>query len=494
MKTIYYLMGIDVGTTNTKVGVYDSSGNEIILKKTRTPMILRGSGEAEFNPRSIWENLTRLIQQVPAECRNKVKAVSISSLAETVYPLDSNDSPLDNGIAWFDRRTIPQVEKVKSLLDSSLIRRITGLFPVWIYSLNKILWFRENKPELYQKTKLWLDNAGYIIFKLSGEKVIDYSLACRTMMFDVWEKRWSEKILDKFAIDVDALPEPVPSGTLVGNVSKRVSGETGLREGTLVVSGGMDHLCAALSVGVIEQGKILDSTGTTESIFLSIKDVKKVNYKATKQNFILANHVVKDTFCLLQGIYCGGLLFDWFLDKVLGNTTHKLLDKIKGEQNTPFFIPYLRGSDFGLMSGAIVGLKDFHDRDSIICSITETITFELKKMVESLEKIVDTSGWMVRSVGGGAKNGLLLGFKANLLKRRIEVPVNQEAACQGAALLAGIGSGLYKDEHQAVEETFKISRVYTPDPVEVEKIQIKYQKYCKILMKYREMEQDYTRR
>jgi len=441
-------MGIDTGTTYTKVGVYDPEGKEIILKKSSTPLVSRPSGEAEFNPASIWENLTWLIQQIPAQARDKVETVSISSFAETVYPLDSKDSPIDNGIAWFDRRTTPQDGKVKNLLGIIPIRKITGLFPAWIYSLNKILWFKENRPELYKKTKLWLDNAGYIIFKLSGEKVIDYSLACRTMMFDVWKKCWSEKILNKFDIDPRTLPRPVPSGTLVGKVSKEVSRETGLKEGTFVVSGGHDHLCAALSVGAIEEGRILDSTGTTECILVGLKRAKEVDERAIKENFILANHVAKSIFCLFQGIYCGGLLLDWFLDNVLKDKDYRILEEVKYGQDTPLFIPYLRGSDFGVMSGALFGLKDFHDRDSILCSITETIAFELKKMMDGLEKIMDkdTSGWVIRSVGGGARNKLLLRYKTNLLNKRIEVPVNQEATCQGAALLAGIGSGIYKDE------------------------------------------------
>lgn len=490
--SVPYLMGIDTGTTYIKVGVYDSEGKEVILEKSSTPSVSEVFGEAEFNPYSIWKSLTRLIQQVPAQVRDKVKAVSISSFAETVYPLDSKDRPLDNGIAWFDRRTIPQDEKVKSLLDSSLIRRITGLFPCWIYSLNKILWFREKRFDLYHKTEMWLDNAGYIIFKLSGKKVIDYSLACRTMMFDVWEKRWSKEILNKFDIDPRTLPEPVPSGTLIGKVSKEVSRETGLKEGTFVISGGHDHLCAALSVGVIEEDKILDSTGTTESILIGLKRAKEINERATQENFMLADHVVKDTFCLIQGIYCGGLLFDWFLDNVLKDKSYHILEKVEYGQDVPFFIPYLRGSDFGVMSGALFGLKDFHTRDSILCSIAETIAFELKKMMDGLERIMDkdTSGWVVRSVGGGARNRLLLRYKASLLDRRIEVPVNQEAACQGAALLAGIGAGVYEDEFEAIEKTFKVATVYSPQASEVEKSQIRYQKYCKALEKYKEIEKN----
>ena len=494
MNTTSYLMGIDTGTTYTKVGVYDPSGNEVISKKAPTPLISRASGEAEFNPHSIWEHLTRLIQRIPAQVLDEVEAVSISSFAETVYPLDSKDNPLDNGIAWFDRRTLPQNERVTNVLGIIPIRRITGLFPAWIYSLNKILWFRENEVELYQKTRKWLDNAGYIIFRLSGEKIIDYSLACRTMMFDVWQRTWSQKILDTFDVDIGTLPEPVPSGMVVGQVSKRVAVETGLREGTLVVSGGMDHFCAALSVGAVEEGRILDSTGTTECILLGLnkEKEKEIDERAIKEGFLFANHVAKDTFSLFQGIYCGGFLIDWFLNKVLKDTDYHVLDKIRYGLDAPLFIPYLRGSDFGVMSGALFGLRDFHNRDSILCSITETIAFEFKKMVDGLETIInkDTSGWVARSVGGGARSDLLLKYKANLLNKSVEVPINREATCQGAALLAGIGSRVYEDEHQAVKETFKVSRVFTPEPSEVEKSQIRYQKYCKALLKYKEIQKE----
>jgi len=494
MNNIFYLMGIDIGTTNTKIGVYDPDGRKLVLKESSTPIFSRSSGEAEFNPDLMWRNLCQIIQQIPAQIRNELGAVSISSFAETVYPLGFTGNPLDNGIAWFDRRTILQNEQIKNLFDPTLIRKITGLFPTWIYSLNKILWYRENKPDLWRKIKLWLDNAGYIIFKLSGEKVIDYSLACRTMMFDVWKKRWSKKILNAFDLNPNTLPDPIPSGTAVGKISRRASEETGLQESTLVIAGGHDHLCAALSVGAIEEGKILDSTGTTQTLVLGFKRAQEVDKRAIQERFILADHVAKDTFCLLQGIYCGGLLLDWFLNKVLKDKNYQVLEKVQYEQHSPLFIPYLRGSDFGVMSGALFGLKDFHTRNSIVNCIMETIAFELMRMMEGLEKIInkDTSEWVLRSAGGSARNNLLLKYKANLLNKRIEVPVNLEVACQGAALLAGIGSGLYANEVEAVKRTFKISRVYTPEASEVEKSHTRYLRYGKALERYKQIENKLT--
>jgi len=483
-----YLLGVDTGTTYTKVGIYDPSGKEVILKRSPTPAISVAYGGVEFNPDAVWKNLTKLIRSIPSEYRKRVKAVSISSFAETVYPLGLRDVPLDNGIAWFDRRTAPQNERVKSLFDPVSIRKFTGLFPAWIYSLNKILWFKENKPELYTKTKIWLDNAGYIIFKLSGEKLIDYSLACRTMMFDLWKRTWSDKILNKFEIDPAILPKPVSSGIKIGKIRKKAAKETGLDEGTLIVSGGHDHLCAALSVGAINAGIIQDSTGTSESILVGLKEAERIDSKLIEQNFILANHVIKDTFCVLQGVYCGGFLLDWFLSKILGDPTYRVLEKIECKKTAPLFIPYLRGSDFGLISGALIGLRDFHDRDSILCAILETMAFELKKMVDNLEKVMDITGWVLRSTGGGAKNETLLKYKTNLLGKNIEIPVNQEASCQGAAILAGIGSGVYKSAEEAVERTFKVSRVYSPQPSWMEYMQSKYQKYQKILENYGKIE------
>lgn len=488
MSSASYLMGIDVGTTYTKVGIYDFSGKRVLFKKTSTSIISHYRGEAEFNPNFIWKDLVQVIQGIPPEYRNRVKALSLSSFAETVYPLDSTGNPLYNGIAWFDQRTKPQNERVQKSLGISLVRKITGLFPSWIYSLNKILWFRENESRLYQNVRFWLDNGGYIIFKLTGEKIINYSLACRTMMFDIWEKKWSTKILNKFEIDVSTLPKPVASGIVVGKINKGASQETGLNQSTLVVSGGHDHLCAALSAGVIEKGKIQDSTGTTESILIGLKNAKEIDTEAAKQNFTLAYHVVKDTFCLFQGTYCGGLLLDWFLDKILGDVNYQIMEKIECDQNIPMFIPYLRGSDFGPMSGALLGLTDFHDRNSVLCCVVEAIAFELKRMVDSLEKVMDTSGWIVRSVGGGAKNEVLLRYKANLLNKQVEIPTNKEASCHGAALLAGIGAEIYEDGAEAVKKTLRISKVYSPEPSEVEKIQLKYQKYRKVAASYEEIE------
>jgi len=484
-----YLLGIDTGTTNTKVGIFDLDGREIALKKSPTPSVSKPFGEAEFNPDAIWENLTHLIKSLPERYRRKVKALSISSFAETVYPLDAKKRPLDNGIAWFDKRTVPQVEEVKKSFGSTAIRKITGVSPSWVYSLNKILWFREEKPRLYEKTKLWLDNAGYIIFKLTGEKVIDYSLACRTMMFDLWQKKWSEDILEKFHIDPATLPEPVPSGILIGKLTKKASEETGLNRETHVVSGGHDHLCAALSVGAIKEGKILDSAGSAECILAATKKTIEKDKLVTEKNFTMARHVVKDTFCFLTGVY-SGLLFNWLTHNLLKQKSYSIINKAQFKEKSPLFIPHIAGSRTGIMSGAIFGLKDFHTREHIIFSGMESIVFEVRKIVDGIERIIDrsTSSWKVRTVGGGAKNKLLLGMKASLLEKVVEIPVIKEATCHGAALLAGIGAGFYKDETEAVGKTFKISEVYNPDPELSKKLKEKYSIYCKIVEKYREIE------
>lgn len=489
-----YLMGIDTGTTRTKVGVYNLKGEQIAFEESPTPTVSVPSGGAEFNPRSIWENLASLIKKIPSPLLDNVRAVSIASFAETVYPLDSRGSPLDNGIAWFDLRTSPQNEQVERTLGTSVVREITGLSPSWIFSLNKILWFRENKPDKYSEIEKWLDNAGYILFKLSGKRIIDHSLACRTMMFDVKEACWSRRILDEFGIREDILPQPTPCGTPVGKVSKEASEETGLPESTLVVAGGHDHLCAAFSVGVIGKGSIQDSTGTTESILVALREdvdeISRLARVAQDKGFTIARHVVKDTFLLFQGMYCGGLLFDWFLKNVLNDADYSALEKVQYGENIPLFVPYLRGSEMGIMSGSLLGLKDFHKREHILGSITEAIAFELKKMVDSLEGLMDTSGWTVRSVGGGAKNKLLLQCKANLLDRDVEVSRSEEATSKGAALLAGMGCGAYKDEFEAVKQTLEISQIYKPEKAQAERIQKRYKKYCRVLAKYKDLEKE----
>jgi len=484
-----YLLGIDTGTTYTKVGIFNLHGRKIALKKSPTPLFLKPSGRAEFNPDAMWKNLSHLIKSFPSKHLDKVKALSISSFAETVYPLDAKRKPLDNGIAWFDKRTTPQVEEVKRFFDGITIRRITGVFPSWVYSLNKILWFREKKPNLYEKTKLWLDNSGYIIFKLTGEKVIDYSLACRTMMFDLWQKKWSKDIIEKFHIDPATLPEPVPSGISIGRLTKKASEETGLHRKTLVITGGHDHLCAALSAGVIREGKTLDSAGSAECILIATDEAREKDEPAIRENLTLARHVVKDRFCFLTGVY-SGLLFNWLIHTLFQQKSYKIINKTKFKEKHPLFIPYIAGSRVGIMSGAILGLKEFHNRESIISSIMESITFEVRKIVDGIEKVMGKPipSWRVRVVGGGAKNKLLLQLKASLLEKVVEVPVIREATCHGAALLAGIGAGFYKDETDAVEKTFRVSEIYNPDPELSKKLKEKYSIYCRMVEKYREIE------
>ena len=483
-----FLLGIDSGTTNLKVGVYDPAGNEIALRSHPTPVRTGPDGGAEFEPEAIWRALGSVLAHVPAAILRQVSAVSISSFAETVYPLDAQSRPLAAGLAWYDRRPVRETDELEQMLQEVPVRTITGLDLFWMLSLPKIQWFRHTHPDRYRSVRMWLDNAGYLLMRLGAEPAMTYSFASRTLLFDIWKSEWSQPILGAAGIPPETLPRLVPSGTCVGAVTAEGARATGLPRGARLVSGGHDHLCAALATGVTGSGQILDSTGTSCSVLAALETGGQAATAAARERFCLGRHVVPTAFYLLQGLVTGGYVLDWFVHQLTEFTETPDWTCLFARESDPFFVPYLRGSERGPSSAALVGLRDVHDGRRGLWAAVEAIAFEMRTLVAQLSRIVDTTGWVVRAVGGATKNPALLQAKADVLGRRIEVPAGREAACRGAALLAGVGSDAYADFDEAGRRTLRIGAVYEPDSERCALMERRYRIYRRLVQAYDDFE------
>ena len=313
------------------------------------------------------------------------------------------------------------------------------------------------------------------MLKLSGEYATDYSEACRTMCFNLLTKQWSEEMLRLIGVDEKQLPMAYPSGTVIGKVHQQASQETGLAMGTPVVTGGHDHICGALAVGVFQPGLALDSCGTSETLLLPLDTVNLTEELCQKER-IHGCHVAKEKYYMISGLYTAGVIIKWFQEQFLPDTltdNQKFQQVMDEARQTPsganglFFLPHFRGSSTTpidpLSRGTFVGLLSHHTRGHVLRAIIEGLCYEVRRLLEMLEQASGIATNQLRVIGS-ARNEFWLQTKAHILNKPLEVPTLTEGTSLGAALLAGIGIGIYRDERDAFQQVYRQGTIYEPNP------------------------------
>ena len=488
-----YLLGLDIGTTNCKAILFDVEKNKEIVYSRKMKTHYTKEGYVFFEPTEIWDSVCGLIQEVIAKASHplQVKGLSIASMAETGIPLDEKGKPIYHAIAWFDPRTKSQTQWWKDNFDPYKLYKITGLPLDYIFSVNKIMWIRENEPSIYKSIRKWLCIPDFIIYRLTGEYVTDYSIASRTMALDIRNRVWSSEILNVAEIDPAVMPPISPSGKIVGKVSSRASSETGLGRNTLVVTGGHDHLCGALAAGVYEEGQVLDSIGTSETILSVIKE-PALNKELFNFNLLCGCHVAKNRYYIAGGMPSAGLMLDWCKneftsekDKTKEKIYQWLTEKaeiIEAGSNGLFFLPHFRGSSTlyrdSASRGAFIGLREFHQKAHIVRSVIEGLCYESLSLIQVLESAL---GWKFSDLTALCKNDLWLKIKADVTGKTLRIPPNREPTALGAALLAGIGIGVYKNEVDALKKIDqKFKKIY-PNPKFSQRYQLLYREIYKAI-------------
>jgi xylulokinase len=348
--------------------------------------------------------------------------------------------------------------------------------PTPIFSLNKLLWLRDHEPDVLARMVRWLCVSDYIAFRLTGEQAMGYSLASRTMAFDLAHRAWSEALLAYAGLRPNHLPPPVPEGTRVGRV--KTPGETGLPEGLLVFVGGHDHVCGALAVGAFEPGVVLDSTGTTEAELVVLPEVR-AHLEAGDLSFSLGCHTARDRYYAIGSILGAGGLMGWVANLLwpreaaegrqaaLEALTHAAAESPIGA-NGLYLLPHLSGAGAPQRDpaarGVLAGLHLGHTRGDIARAAIEGMAIELRLLLETLAAYTGQAIARVVAVGGGARNPLWTQIKADVTGYAIAVPAHTEAVALGAAILAGIGAGVFRDERHAYAAMAPPSHPVPPDP------------------------------
>jgi len=469
------LIGIDIGTTSLKAAAYDQFGHPVARSQVRTPTYYPHPGWAYYQPDEIWNLVASLLREVIAaiETHYEIAGLAIASMAEAGVPLDKEGGWVYPIISWFDKRTQEQVEWWQAEVGPDRVFSITGLPLMPIWSLNKIMWLRSHEPSAYERMTTWLNMADYVTFKLSGVQATDYSLACRTMALDLETMSWSEDLIRLAGVRPELFPRLVSSGELLGYVTEQASKVTGLPAGTPVVSGGHDHLCGALAAGVIQAGDLLDSMGTSEALLMPL-DRPVLQPEIGRAGYAQGAHVVSNCYYIMGGLYTSGASVDWFMEQILPSDNRSYDALLTLAAQAPpgslgvFFVPHLRlGSPPHYdpkARGAFIGLSTDVNRSSLARALFEGLAYEAFLSMTTMAEMVKTPIERIVLIGGGTRNNLLLEIKATVADRALQVVEVEEATTLGAALLAGIGIGLYRDAADAQMCLRHNQRLIQPDP------------------------------
>ncbi|MBN1427085.1 MAG: hypothetical protein JXB07_01790 [Anaerolineae bacterium] len=488
------LMGLDIGTTGCKAVVFDLEGREIAKAYREYPLRHPFVGAAELDPSEVWDKVCGAIREVNALVpSDPVRALAVSSQGETCVPVDSQGRPLHNFVVTFDNRTIEQQDWWASTVGANKLFSITGMPLHSMYTINKVMWFKRHRPGIYRATWKFLCCEDYAIFRLTGIPALDYSMAARTMAFDVDKRRWSDKILDLADIDKKKLSQVFPSGAAVGLVAPEAAEDLGFSASVTVVTGGHDQPCGALGAGVISSESAMNATGTSDVICPALAE-PIISEAMLSSNFCCYPHVFNDYYCSIGFNLTGGLLLRWYRDtfcaeevsiaRRTGRDPYDVIfESIGPETRDLFFLPHFVGSGTPTLDsksrGAILGLTLDVGKPELARAVVDSINYEMRLNIEAMEN-AGIAIQKLHVIGGGAKSPKWLQMKADVFGKPVCVLEHTEAAAFGAALLAGQAIGVYPSLQEAVSYLIKIRMNFEPDFRNIDRHRERYLRYKRI--------------
>lgn len=473
------LMGLDIGTTGTKANVFNEYGRLMATAYREYSLEHPQPGWIELDPDEVWENVKEAVKEATDKAADDpVKALAISVLGEAAVPVDIRGMTLDNSIIGFDNRAADIFQYWLKNADPAEIMKITGQPPSQMFTLAKLMWIQEKQPELFSRMEKYLTFGEYAQWKMGLNPRISYSMAARTMAFDIYEKRYSEKICSSADINSNLFGEAAASGEVVGMLRGKIAGELGVAERCVVCVGSHDQPAGALGSGVIEPGIAMDATGTVECFAVAMEE-PVVNQTMLNNNLACYPHAYPDMYISLAYNFTGGALLKWVRDK-LAHTEHEdaisrgvdvydVIVEEMSENPTDIFVqPHFTMAGTPYMDpdpvGAIVGIDLSTTRAELFRSVLEGISYEMKLNLKVLEEAgVEVEAF--RAIGGGAKSDFWLQLKADIYNRPVVRMEVDEAASLGMAICAGVGAGIYGSFDEAIEEVVIEKETFTPDPV-----------------------------
>jgi xylulokinase len=471
-------LGIDVGTSGCKTTAFSHQGEVLSFAYEEYNVQRPNPGWAELDAVAVWQSVKRTIAKVtdghpdPAS----IQALSVSSMGEAVVPITRDRQILGPSILNFDTRGQEYLPELHDLIGDVALFEINGNSLGNHYSLTKLLWLRDKSPDIYERADYFLHWSGFVLFMLGGDAATDYSLANRTLLFDLSIADWSDSLLTAFKIDRSKLPPISPSARPVGTLSAHIADELGLSTGVVLVTGAHDQCANAVGCGAIEDGQAAFGMGTYHCIAPVYSELRPANIML-ERGLNTEHHAAPGKF--VSFIYNpGGALVKWYRDTFAHeehqqaiNAGISIYDKLIAEipedaspvLALPHFAPTGPPGFVSDSSGVIVGLRLDTTRADVLKGILEGIAFYLKECVGSLPPTnihIDD----FRVAGGGSQSDTWVQLCADIFERPFVRSHVREAGTLGAAVMAGVGSGFFQSIQESVAAMVQPEMTFEPDP------------------------------
>ncbi len=510
------IAGLDIGTTGCKCTVFDEQG-KYLGKSYRDYPVRRAVGGHEIDISVIMDGVYAAIREM-AEQYPDIQGIGVTSFGETFVMVDEAGKPLHPAMLYTDVRGQEECRELIARLGEKEIAGITGLRPHEMYSISKIMWLKKHRPELYAAAKRILLMEDYVVYHLTGVAQIDYSLATRTMAFDIRKLDWSSEVFEAAGVNMELMSKPVPTGTIAACISEKAAKKTGLDQETKVVSISHDQVAAAVGAGAFDGSVAVDGAGTVECltpVYDELPDIE-VMYNGY---FSVVPYVIPGKYVAYAFSYTGGALMQWCVDQIAKKekdlakeqriSVNELLERMYEEEKHAvrsdetqaegteskggtsnaadpsglLVLPHFAGAATPYMDtgakGAVIGLTTETTAADIYRGCMEGVVYEMYLNMQALQG----SGvrfTKLHATGGGAHSRTWMQMKADVLNLPMTALKTVDAGTVGSAMLTGIAIGLFSDLEDAAAHMVEEKEVYEPRPEMHEKYMQIYERYRQV--------------
>lgn len=468
-------MGVDIGTTGCKAFVFDETGRQRSGAYREYPLVQPQPDRAELNPDDVIDRCFEAISEAAQQAEElHVRTLGVSSQGEAFTVLDATGRPRCNALVSFDARATKQATAFPKTFGEERLYQITGHTANSMFSLFKLLWLRENQPDVLCGATWVLCFEDLLSYRLGVEPAMGWSLAARTMLFDVRKHEWNADLLAATGVTETMLARPLASGSLAGVIPPAIAKQIHLPEGVSVVTGGHDQICGALGAGAVAPGQAVYATGTVECLTPAFAE-PVFSEELREGNLCTYDHAAPGRYASVAFSLTGGNLLKWFRDEFgqtevaatenTGKDAYDLLMQALPDRPSdllvlPYFTPSGTPYFDATTPGAILGLRLTTTRGEVLRGLLEGVALEMALNLDFYER----AGLVVRqlrAIGGGAKSSTWTQLKADVLGRPIEVLEVTEAGCLGLAAL-GRAATTQQDPADVASAWAKSTRTLEP--------------------------------
>lgn len=473
-----YLIGVDLGTSGTKTVLFSEDGTVAASCTIEYPLYQPQNGWAEQDPLDWWNAVCGTTKAVIAKAgisASEIKGVGLSGQMHGLVMLDKSGNVLRKSIIWCDQRTAKECEEITQKVGAENLIKITANPALTGFTASKIMWVKNNEPEIYEKCAHILLPKDFIRYKLTGEFATEVSDASGMQLLDVPNRKWSDQVLDALQIEKSLLGKVYESPEITGKVTKAASDLTGLAEGTAVVGGAGDNAAAAVGTGTVQDGRAFTTIGTSGVVFAHTSKLS-IDPKGRVHTFCCAVPGAWHVMGVTQG---AGLSLKWFRD----NFCHEEMIAAAGMKKDPYFLmdkqaeqipigsdrllylPYLMGERTPHLDpncrGVFFGLSAMHTRQHLLRAVMEGVTFSQRDSVEVLREMGVSINEML-ACGGGGSSPLWRQMLADVYGCPVKTVVSKEGPALGVAILAGAGTGVYSSVQDGCAAVIKTNPPQNP--------------------------------